>query len=195
MKKFGNKYRADSHRLKGWSYCMNGNYYITIDAFENRCWFGEVVDNEMILNAFGKIVKEEWLKSFQMREELFLDCWVLMPNHLHAIVKIDSPFGDVVFHDENDGKSVVKKNQPIRAKQSVSSFVAGFKSATTCRIDDYIDLHGLSVPKFNRRNRLWHNNFYDIIIKTEEELNRKRRYIDKNPKKWREDQYLPENIE
>jgi REP element-mobilizing transposase RayT len=174
---------------------MNGVYYITIDAFENRCWFGEVVNGEMILNVFGKIVEEEWLKSFQMRKELFLDCWVIMPNHLHAIVKIDSPFGDVVFHDENNCKSVVKKNQPMRAKQSISSFIAGFKSATTCRIDDYIDLYDLSLPKFNRRNKLWHHNYYDVIIKSEEELYQKRRYIDENPQKWREDQYLPEIIE
>ena len=193
--KFGNKYRADSHRLKGWSYCMNGVYYITIDAFENRCWFGEVIDNEMKLNAFGKIIENEWLKSFQIREELILDRWVIMPNHLHAIVKIDSPFGDINFHDGNDFTSVGMRNQPMRAKQSISSFVAGFKSATTSRIDDYIDLHDLSVTKFNRRNRLWHHNYYDIIIKSEEELYQKRRYIDENPQKWREDQYLPEIIE
>ena len=149
----------------------------------------------MKLNAFGKIIENEWLKSFQMREELILDRWVIMPNHLHAIVKIDSPFGDINFHDGNDFTSVGMRNQPMRAKQSISSFVAGFKSATTSRIDDYIDLHDLSVPKFNRRNRLWHHNYYDIIIKSEAELNRKRRYIIENPKKWREDQYLPEIIE
>jgi hypothetical protein len=40
----------------------------------------------LMINDFGKIATEEWFRSFEMRDELFLDEFILMPNHLHAIV-------------------------------------------------------------------------------------------------------------
>ena len=43
----------------------------------------------MILSDFGSIVHDEWLKSFEIRQELYLDEYVIMPNYLHAIVVLD----------------------------------------------------------------------------------------------------------
>jgi len=87
--KFRNKYRIPSNRLRGWDYGSSGHYYITIVTAGRDRIFGEIVNGEMILNDLGQIVYDEFFKSFEMREELFLGEFVLMPNHLHAIVILD----------------------------------------------------------------------------------------------------------
>ncbi|MCK9167941.1 MAG: hypothetical protein EOL88_04340 [Bacteroidia bacterium] len=184
MGKFAGKYWSESHRLRGWNYSRNGNYFITINAKYSRCWFGEIKNGVMINNAFGQIVEEQWLQSFSMRPDLYLDTWVLMPNHLHAIIFINSAIergncmGGFILNNE-------EKNPVLqRPKNSISSFMAGFKSASMARIDDYIDQQGLQVPKFNRNNKLWHHSYYDTVIKAEDDLVRIRKYIKDNPIKW-----------
>jgi REP element-mobilizing transposase RayT len=42
------------------------------------------------LSAYGSIIKTEWLKSFEIRQELFLDKYIIMPNHLHAIIILNT---------------------------------------------------------------------------------------------------------
>lgn len=57
----------------------------------------------MILNDLGRIACNEWYISFNLHQELFLDAFVLMPNHLHAIVVISNPNKD--SFDNNDLKN------------------------------------------------------------------------------------------
>jgi hypothetical protein len=87
--KFRNKYRIQSNRMPGWDYSKNGIYFITLVVQNRECILGDIVDGKMILSDFGHIVENEWLKSFEMRGELFLDEYIIMPNHLHAIVILD----------------------------------------------------------------------------------------------------------
>ena len=192
--KFGERYRINTHREKGWNYCRNGRYYLTINTEGHRCWFGEIIDKKMILNDFGRIVEEQWLKSFEIRDEFYLDIWVLMPNHLHAIVTIDSTYENFLSYVD-EYENFKRSKIPARPNNSISSFIAGFKSVTTSRIDDLIDEKRLLVNKFNRRNRLWQINYHDRVIRNKSEYYAKRNYIESNPAKWREDQYFPENIQ
>ena len=87
--KFNDKYRIPSNRLRGWDYASNGHYYITIVTANRKRLFGEIVNGEMVLNDWGQIVYDEFFKSFEMRAELFLGEFVLMPDHLHVIVILD----------------------------------------------------------------------------------------------------------
>ena len=112
--------------------------------------------------------------------------FVLMPNHLHAIVTLEKSEctggnveanGHSPLHDRTNPQFVC---QP----QSISSFVAGFKSATINRIDDWIDANGLQMQKFNRKNPLWQVNYYDHIIRNETEYQNISEYIAHNPIKW-----------
>ena len=86
---FRNKYRIPSNRLRGWDYANNGHYYITIVTHDRIPYFGHIHDGEMVLNEMGQMVYDEFFKSFEIRSELFLGAFVLMPNHLHAIVILD----------------------------------------------------------------------------------------------------------
>ena len=87
--RFRNKYRITSNRLRGWDYFSSGHYYITIVTAGRNRLFGEIKDGEMVLNEMGQIVYDEFFKSFELRNELFLGAFVLMPDHLHAIVILD----------------------------------------------------------------------------------------------------------
>ena len=77
-----------SIRLKGYNYSQPGADFISLCTYQRQCWFGEIYQAQMHLNQIGKIVEQEWLKSAQMRPNLKLDEWIIMPNHLHGIVWI-----------------------------------------------------------------------------------------------------------
>ena len=83
-----------SIRLKGVDYSKEGVYFITICTNEMECLFGEIINGEMILNSFGKIVKEEIAKTSQIREWIEISYYVVMPNHIHFLLEI-------LYRDEN----------------------------------------------------------------------------------------------
>ena len=56
-----------SIRLPEYDYSAEGFYFITICTQEKKCVFGKIVDKEMVLNKAGKIVKDEWLRTIELR--------------------------------------------------------------------------------------------------------------------------------
>ena len=90
MTLFKGKYRIESNRLQNWDYSGNGHYFVTIVTENRDCIFGEIENNVLIPSDFGIIADIEWLTSFKIRKELILDEYILMPNHLHAIIIIES---------------------------------------------------------------------------------------------------------
>ena len=90
MDKFNGIYRIDSARLKTWDYSWPGMYYITINTKHGKHYFGEIKNEEMILNELGKVVQEEWLKTVEIRKTMNLELgeFVVMPNHFHCILII-----------------------------------------------------------------------------------------------------------
>ncbi|HPY82161.1 MAG TPA: hypothetical protein PLU45_02275, partial [Bacteroidales bacterium] len=203
---FKGKYRIESNRLKGWDYSSEAMYFITIVTQNRECNLGKIVNGKMILSDFGKIIKTEWLESFDIRHELFLDEYVIMPNHLHAIVIIKNRITE--FDADVDNGNVDNGNvethgraslpiipipspsfQLYRLPKSISSFMGGFKSAINSKIDDYIDEHQLQIPKYNRNNHFFQPNYHDHIIRNNESYQKIKNYIINNPKKWVDDTF------
>lgn len=123
------------------------------------------------MNELGKIVEKEWLRSEKIRKEIYLDEFIIMPNHLHG----------VVFIIECADKPTVGANgrSPLRMRpKSVSSLMAGFKSAATKQINLFCNTPGAD---------LWQRNYYEHIIRNEKELARIRQYICNNPGGWLND--------
>jgi REP element-mobilizing transposase RayT len=191
--KFRGKYRIPSARLPGWDYASPGAYFITICTAGRAHLFGQVQAGHMVLSPLGEIVRQEWEKSFLIRKELICDIYVIMPNHIHAIVRIvapDSADGSVVgvvvdTHGRAylpDGRASLQQPHGIayRPPKSISSFVAGFKSAVTTRINEYRGTPGTPV---------WQTRFHDHIIRNPQEYERIAAYIAANPAKWKEDRY------
>jgi REP element-mobilizing transposase RayT len=77
-------------RLKGYDYASAGVYFITICTYQGHSLFGEIINSQMQLNEYGQIVADEWLHSANIRQEIELDEWIVMPNHLHGIVFINT---------------------------------------------------------------------------------------------------------
>ena len=82
------KHRRRSFRLRNYDYSRAGAYFVTVCTYGRESLFGEAVYREVKLNELGRIAAEEWLKSTQVRSEIELDTWVVMPNHIHGIVII-----------------------------------------------------------------------------------------------------------
>ena len=185
--KFRNTYRIYSHRKPGWDYSSEGHYFITLVVQHRYKVLGWIEADKMNLNEWGKIVLNEWNKSFEIRTELFCDVFVIMPNHIHAIVTIKNM-------KQNDGPpSVIHSLE--RKPKSISSFVAGFKSETNRAIDDAIDGGYDIFPelgKFNRNNHFWQPNYHDHIIRNEKTYAFISNYINLNPAKWEEDKFIVE---
>ncbi|WP_282014512.1 transposase [Marinifilum flexuosum] len=171
--KFQNKYRIPSARATWWDYSSEGLYFITICTQHKETLFGEIESEQMILSPIGKIVEEEWLKSFSIRDELYCEEYVIMPNHIHAILQIkNNPV-------ETHGRASTPNNNGVayRPPKSISSFVAGFKSAASTKINQY---RQSKVP-------VWQTRFHDRIIHDFEEYHRIQNYIIDNPRNWKKD--------
>ena len=96
MDKFQNKYRIASARLQHWDYGSPGLYFITVCTKNRKHYFGEISNDEMILNDLGFFVQSEWIKSPEIRPDMNLELgeFVVMPNHFHGIMII----GDNAFN-------------------------------------------------------------------------------------------------
>ena len=180
MEKYKNKYRIPSARAQWWDYSNPGAYFITICTAYHQCYFGNIENAIMNYSEIGSIAEREWDISFDMRKELFCDAFVIMPNHIHAILRIEN---DAQTHGvrpagESNGEAVaLAKGIAYRPQKSISSFVGGFKSAVTKYAREIHADYG------------WHPRFHDHIIRDDEEYMRIANYIMNNPKKWNDDKF------
>lgn len=83
-----NFYRRKNIRLKGYDYSQAGLYFITICVHNMKCIYGKIVDEEMILNDYGIIAYNEWLKLPERFPNMELDVFQIMPNHMHGIIAL-----------------------------------------------------------------------------------------------------------
>jgi len=79
--------RRVSTRLQGYNY-EEGTFFLTICAYRRKPLFGTIGSRGFQPSLAGRIVGEEWLATARIRPEVTLDTWVLMPNHIHAIVTL-----------------------------------------------------------------------------------------------------------
>ncbi|NGP76524.1 hypothetical protein G3570_07760 [Balneolaceae bacterium YR4-1] len=197
MKKFKNKYRTDSIRLKGYDYSSEGIYFITICTKNRTHYFGSVIESKMKLSAAGQIVANEWLRTQTKRDRAVLGEWIVMPNHFHALIGLKPKPDTDASHASKAGLnrfeqstyrcdlSVRKKAFPWNYKNSfgpqrdnIASIIRGFKGACTRQIRNAVD------PDFS-----WHTGYYDHIVRNQESLDRIEKYIIENPLKWNKDRF------
>jgi len=158
--------------LKGYDYAQPGFYFVTICTWRQTSLFGEIVDGEMRLNEYGDIVYQEWLQAAVLRPSVELDSFVVMPNHLHGIVILQDKCRGTLQR----APTIEQFGKPT--SNSIPTIVRLFKSVTTTRINAARKTPGTAV---------WQRNYYEHVIRDEDELNRIRRYIEDNPLKWEMD--------
>ena len=185
MKYNPNIHHRRSIRLKGYDYSQPGAYFITICTHQRECLFGEIIDGQMHLKNFGRIIQIHWGNLQKHHLHIKLDEFVIMPNHLHGIIIL---FNDSVGAGLNDTftsqtEQMTIKPAPATIVQStnyqqkgIPEIIRGFKTFSARQINNIRSQKG--VP-------LWQRNYYEHIIRNESDLNRIREYIVKNPQKWK----------
>lgn len=198
--KFQDIYRIPSARAEWWNYGWNAAYFVTICTQNRECYFGDAIDGKMKLSKIGIIAEQEWLKTPAIRPDMNikLDEFIVMPNHIHGIIKIgDNQYNkrSAVINDEVETRCIASsqcitspqetntnaqsdtKNKFAPQSKNLASIIRGFKSAVT------IQAH-LIHAEF-----AWQSRFHEHIIRNEESFHRISEYIRNNPAKWQTDQF------
>jgi len=168
-------HRCRSIRLKEYNYCQPGAYFVTVCAHHQECAFGDVIDGNMHLNECGQLVGREWLKTFDIRKNLLLDQYIVMPNHFHGIIVMTAGRGTL-----QRAPALEQFGKPV--SNSLPTIIRLFKSTTTKQINEWRKTPGMC---------LWQRNYYEHIIRNEDELNRVREYVANNPLQWEFDTENP----
>jgi len=177
-----------SIRLQDYDYSQPGSYFVTICTPDSECLFGDVRDGKMALNGLGEIVAESWQWVERQYEYVVLDEWVIMPNHLHGIIVItdcvDGSRGDDSRGDDlcRGGSRTAPTRLGKPKRKPLGRLIGAFKTVSTKRINEIHNTPGA---------KLWQRNYYEHIIRDENELNRIRIYIEQNPAKWEFDRENP----
>jgi REP element-mobilizing transposase RayT len=149
-----------------------GAYFITLCIHNNDCLLGEIADGIMRLSPMGEIVRSEWITTGQIRPRIQIDAFVVMPNHFHGILVING-----------DGRGTLQRAPTVEqfghpTSDSIPTIVRLYKSVTTKRINLLREKPG---------EAFWQGNYYEHIIRDEDEYGRIREYIEANPARWAED--------
>jgi REP element-mobilizing transposase RayT len=162
-----NHYRK-SLRLKEYDYSLPGEYYVTICTHERECILGEIFDGEMKLNARGIIADKCWREITKHFENVKLDDYLIMPNHVHGIIIITESCRDLINQIPTKDFSLMKN-----PKITLGKIIRHYKARTAKCIYD----SGIA-------NFKWQRGYYDRIIRNGKELNNIRDYINSNVLKW-----------
>jgi putative transposase len=167
-----------SIRIPAFDYSQSGGYFVTICAFHKRCLFGEIENSCVRLNRLGDIATACWEEIPTHFPHITLADWVVMPNHLHGIVKIG----------ERARRAVPLPNihrpesfqRPVSG--SIPTIIRSYKSAVTKRVRE-----SLSQPDY----QVWQSNYFEAILRSAKEFDAAVRYIRENPKTWQLDSDNP----
>jgi REP element-mobilizing transposase RayT len=167
------KRQRRSIRLPHYDYRESGFYFVTLCVHDRVCLFGEIVNGIMQLNECGALVASEWSRTAVIRPQVVLDEFVVMPNHFHGIVMLKVSRRGVLPYAFPNFRS---------PSQTLGAILRGFKSTTTKRINEIRDTLGAAV---------WQRNYYEHVVRNDEELQRIREYIVNNPAQWELDRENP----
>ena len=169
MTKYKKNFRIESTRLKGWDYSSPWWYYVTLNTKGHKEWFGTIERNKMVLNGIGEHAEHSWKLIPNHFLNVELDLYVIMPNHIHGIVIINS--------------TVETPDRASLHSSALGQIMNQFKGS----VKRWANKNGYSTF-------CWQTRFYDRIIRNEKELYNIRKYIEQNPLRWELDKDQLENI-
>jgi len=159
------------HRLKEYSYSNNGYYFVTVCSRNRENIFGEYNKNvgaplacaRIRLSIVGEIIDRQWNDIENQYNNIYLDQYIIMPNHIHGII-------------------IINNRAEASAAPTIPQIIRSFKSKSTL---EYVKL--INNNKLNIFGKIWQRSFYDQVIRNEHSLNIIRKYITVNPINWEED--------
>jgi len=157
-------------RLKGFDYSSNGAYYVTFCVKDRYEMLGQIVGRVALgapiveLTDYGNIIYKEIDETYLYYSNIFVDKFIVMPNHVHMIIFVISE------NDQKDGAP--RASRPTTA--IIPSIVGVLKRKTN-------KVYGF---------KMWQDSYHDHIIRSESDYQRIWQYIDENPARWAEDDYF-----
>lgn len=182
------RFHRRSIRYSGYDYAQPGAYFVTIVTLRRVCMFGDIVDGAMKVNHYGQIVTQTWEWLPKQYPYVKIDPYIVMPNHFHGILSI------IEFEDgRSRGGSrpaptgLIEEYYPlpydITKIKPLGQLIGVFKTISAKKINQIRSTPGVSV---------WQRNYYERIIRDENELNDISMYINFNPQTWQSDsEYQP----
>jgi REP element-mobilizing transposase RayT len=149
-------------RLQGFDY-RHGWFFVTACVQGRRRLFGRVIDGTMVLSRPGQIAEEEWVHTAAVRKDVELDAFVFMPDHFHAIIRVEAP------------STTTPSRGPVA--RSLGAIIKLYKSCSARRIHSETGLSGRDV---------WQRGFHEWVIRGPRHLRACRIYIERNPNRWRD---------
>ena len=146
-------------RLDHYDYSIAGAYFITICTQNRRCLLSHIVGQglapaEIQYTAYGQIAREQLLLLEQRYPSLKIDRFVIMPNHIHAILLLEE----------------MPEDAP---RPTLMDIVCAYKSLTTRQ-----------CKKVGPIDKLFQTSFYEHVIRGREDYHEIAEYIVNNPKQW-----------
>ncbi|MFA5130070.1 MAG: transposase [Patescibacteria group bacterium] len=203
-----------SIRLRGYDYAESGWYFVTLCTQDRNPIFGRIERNgKMILSRYGHIAKHVWRRGKHIWKNVHLDAFIIMPDHIHAIISIVAPVGATprvalttltprVIRTNppipDDITDVANDIPPIHhiidtmqrggvATQGVAPTQTARPNGPACQsVGAFFGSYKSVVSKIFHRMKnnaypIWQRNYYERIIRNENELNNVREYIRMNP--------------
>jgi putative transposase len=154
-----------SIRLPGYDYSQPGAYFLTICTYNRQL--------SLQTDEVKEAVRSVWLGLPARFPRVLLDEFVIMPNHLHGII-ILAPAAE----------SPTCRGAASSAP-TVGQIIRAFKSLAAVEANRILGSSG---------RPFWQRNYYEHVIRDEDELNIIRRYICDNPRNWLDDPDNPSNL-
>ena len=164
-------YRVESTRNPHRDYRSPGYCFVTICTKNRVPHFGTITNGQINLSPIGKIAESEILKTAQIRPDIEITEWVIMPNHMHMVIRL---------LPEKVARRPHEFNHFGPQSRKLPAVVRGIKSAVKRRAN----IHGLAFH--------WQPGYHDHMVRDEDELHRICWYVRKNPAVWKSDLFFRE---
>ena len=162
------KHHRRSIRLPGYDYSQAGAYYVTIVTQRRTCLFGEIIDGEMYLSEYGKIVQKWWDEIPIHFPGVELGAFVIMPNHVHGIIFITTDRRGKVLSPLDDPKNNLQDVYSDRTN-NLGGETPPLRRPTLGQIVAYLKYQ--STKEMNRIEtdkvitKFWQRNYYEHVIR------------------------------
>jgi REP element-mobilizing transposase RayT len=176
-------------RLKNYNYSNPGVYFVTLCTNKKGNILGEVVNGIVNLNEYGLIARKFWLEIPEHYNNVEIDAFVVMPDHVHGIIVIleKEPPSDCGEGASSSRLRPCKEEPfPFRAPSLQSD---GGQKRNYGLLSKVIKSYKEAVVKEIRRSYKdydfgWLHSYHDHIIRNNSYIGRIRKYIFDNPENW-----------
>jgi REP element-mobilizing transposase RayT len=172
------KHHRRSIRLPGYDYSQPGAYFITVVTWQRQCLFGVIREGHLHLNDAGRVVWDVWHALPARYPQITIGAAVVMPNHFHGIIEIH----DIGAIHELPLRDELPQQRSEPRRMTIPLVVGYFKMNTARRINQILASEGVPV---------WQRNYYEHIIRNDEEHNHIHLYITGNVDLWDPDDENP----